>query len=294
MSTVRFAAVETGGSKILCRVTDGAGEALAEARFATTTPADALAELDGFIASALLGGELHAVGLASFGPLVVDPAARDYGYMAVTPKPHWSGSNLRQALEARLGVRTVVDTDVNAAALAESRDGAGKGIEAVAYVTVGTGVGGGLCVRGRTLHGASHPEIGHLRLHRAPGDVAASACVFHHDCVEGLVSGPAGALRLGAGERQEDRPDLRDQTAGYLAELCRTLTLAWAPGCIILGGGVLHWPGLLAAVQAKLAEAAGGYGPLALAQRPDFLRRPAFTDSGLEGALMMARAAAHP
>src|SRR5207244_13529397 len=65
----------------------------------------------------------------------------------------------------KLGLPTILGTDVDLAALAEATAGAGQGSDPVFYVTVGTGIGGGLVVGGRTYqgHGSAAAEIGHLR-----------------------------------------------------------------------------------------------------------------------------------
>src|SRR5215468_10888226 len=165
-----FAGVETGGTKILARIVDMGGRVLAEGRWPTTTPEAALEALTNFIASASAGRSLAGIGIAAFGPLVCDELSEDYGRVLNTPKSHWSGSNLRAGLAGRFAVPVVIDTDVNAAARAEWQQGAGQGVRCLAYVTVGTGIGGGFLVDGRPLHGALHPEIGHLRLIRRDGD----------------------------------------------------------------------------------------------------------------------------
>src|SRR6516225_11785061 len=197
MSEPVFAGVETGGSKTLARIVDTRERVLAEGRWPTTTPAAALEALTGFIASATPGRSLAGIGIAAFGPLVCDELSRDYGRVLNTPKANWSGSNLRAGLAARFAVPVVIDTDVNAAARAEWQRGAGRGVRYLAYVTVGTGIGGGFVVDGRPLHGALHPEIGHIRLTRRDGDDSPSVCPFHPNCAEGLTGGPAIARRLG-------------------------------------------------------------------------------------------------
>src|SRR5215469_9012261 len=186
-----FAGVETGGSKILARIVDARGQALADGRWPTTTPEAALEALTTFIATATPGRPLAGIGIAAFGPLVCDELSQDYGRVLSTPKANWSGSNLRAGLAGRFAVPVAIDTDVNAAAQAECQQGAGQGVRCLAYVTVGTGIGGGLVVDGRPLHGALHPEIGHMRLTRRDDDDAHSACPFHSNCAEGLTSGPA-------------------------------------------------------------------------------------------------------
>jgi fructokinase len=285
-----LAAIETGGTKVLCRVTTADGRMIADARFPTSTPQAALEDVASCIASAASHGRLAAIGLASFGPLVVDSAAPDWGRMLPTPKPHWTGFNLRAALADRFGVPVAVETDVGAAARAEQASGAGAGLTSVAYLTVGTGIGGGLALSGRTLAGASHPEVGHLRLCRAADDRTPSACPFHADCAEGLASGPAVALRLRAGETLADRPEVRAQIGNYLGQLCAVLTLAWSPQALVLGGGVMGAPGLLEAVAAAMRDQLGGYAPAAAAA--GYVRAAALEHAGLEGALLLASGAA--
>jgi fructokinase len=286
-----FAGVETGGTKILARVVDAGGRVLADGRWPTTTPQAALEDLAAFIATAVPAGRsLGGIGIAAFGPVVRDERSRDYGRILNTPKPGWSGSNLRAALAGRLGVPVAVDTDVNAAARAEWQRGAGRGVRCLAYVTVGTGIGGGLVLDGRPLQAALHPEIGHIRLARREGDRAQSVCPFHENCVEGLAAGPAIARRLGANRVLTDDTAVLGLVADYLGDLAATLVLSWSPGRIVWGGGVIT-PPLLERLQGALGKALAGYGVGEAATAPDFCVLAALADSGLEGALLMARAA---
>lgn len=284
MSQGAFLAVETGGTKIVWRLEDRAGDVLGQGRFATGRPEVAVEAL----VEAVGGRPVAAIGVASFGPLAVDPTAPHYGRMLATPKPGWAGSNLSEALSGRLDAPFVVDTDVNAAAVAEARLGAGRGARAVAYVTVGTGIGGGLCVDGRTLKGALHPEIGHLFVRRAEGDAQPGVCPFHADCVEGLAAGPAVQARL-AGRRLEDAPEVRGLVADYLGQMVAGLLFAWAPDRIVFGGGVMTTPGLLAEVEAAAQRAVGGYGSGVVMGESGYLVPAALADAGLEGAMLMAR-----
>ena len=125
-------------------------------------------------------------------------AAR-FGWITKTPKPGWSDTDLLGALRSAIPVPAGFDTDVNGAALAEWRWGAGRGRRSVLYLTVGTGIGGGLCLEGKPLHGLSHPEMGHVWIPRPAQERTrfAGICPFHGDCLEGLASGPALAARWG-------------------------------------------------------------------------------------------------
>ncbi len=286
-STSARAGIELGGTKALCRVTDAAGVMLGEVRLATQAPAVTVGELGAFLRRTLSGRALGALGVASFGPLGVDPRSASYGRLLATPKPLWGGFDLRGALSAEVRTQVLVDTDVNAAALAEQALGAGRGCASLAYVTVGTGIGAGLAIEGTPLRGILHPEAGHLRLPRRPGDTHLSTCPFHADCVEGLAAGPAVAARRKSAPSLESLPEQRALVGGYLADLAAALVLTWAPERIVLGGGVMATPGLLAEVRGALPGVLNGYGPTA-ALAPDYLVAASLKDSGLEGAILMA------
>jgi len=288
-----FAGVETGGTKILARIVDAGGRVVAEGRWPTTTPEAALADLAAFIARAVgARARLAAIGIAAFGPLVRDELSRDYGRVLSTPKAAWTGSNLRAQLAGRFAVPVAIDTDVNAAARAEWQRGAGRGVRSLAYVTVGTGIGGGLVVEGRPLEGALHPEIGHIRLARRDGDQVQSVCPFHVNCVEGLAAGPAIAQRLGESRALSDEPAVLELIAAYLGDLAAMLVLFWSPERIVWGGGVMATPRLLERLRRALSAALAGYGVGEAARAPDFCALAALADSGLEGALLMATALA--
>jgi fructokinase len=286
-----FAAIETGGTKILARIVDSGGRVVTDGRWPTTTPAAALEDLATFIAETLAPGRrLAGIGIAAFGPLVRDERSSDYGRVLNTPKPGWTGSNLRAGLAGRFGVPVAIDTDVNAAARAEWQQGAGRGVRSLAYVTVGTGIGGGLVVEGRPLAGALHPEIGHIRLARRERDQVQSVCPFHENCAEGLASGPAIARRLGLSRTLAFEPAVLELVADYLGDLAATLVLTWSPERIVWGGGVMATPHMLERLRSALSEALAGYGVGEAAGAADFCARAALADSGLDGALLLARA----
>jgi fructokinase len=278
--------VETGGTKILARLVGDDGATLADARWPTTTPEAAVEAIVAFVREAAPDGrKLSAIGMAAFGPLLVDPAEPDHGLMLATAKPGWTGSNLARDLATRLTAPARVDTDVNAAALAER---AQSGLPSLAYLTVGTGIGAGLATTAGSLRGALHPEVGHIRVVRREGDAFASACPFHADCAEGLAAGPALAARL-AGASLDDRPDVAAIVADYVAQLAVILVLTWAPHRIVVGGGVGSAPGMLDAVRQAFARALDAYGLSPCVREPAFIAPPTLADAGLEGALLIAK-----
>lgn len=281
-----YLAVETGGTKLLARLVRG-DAVLAEGRWPTTTPDAAGAALLAFAG----GVQVSAIGIAGFGPIVVDPGAVNYGEVLATPKPGWAGANLRRTLSHRLSAPAAVDTDVNAAALAEQHHGAGRDCASVAYVTVGTGIGAGLARDGRTLTGALHPEMGHVPVLRVAGDDTPSTCPFHPSCAEGLAAGPAVQARL-AGRALDSAPDDFAAVADYLGQLFATIVLAWTPHRIVAGGGVLNVGGLREAAAAHMVKALGGYGVGTPATEPDFIVAPMLEHAGLDGALILAKGGA--
>lgn len=257
-----FAGVELGGTKGIALVWR-AGRIVERHQVPTTDPDETLAALGDWLTGHPLNDAFAGLGIASFGPVRLDPAAADHGQILTTTKPGWSGAPVLAALARRVACPIAIDTDVNAAALVEHRWGAGQGCSSLVYLTIGTGVGGGIVVDGRPVHGALHPELGHLRLRRAAGDAFAGACSFHGDCIEGLISGPALAARFG-GSIHAAAPDdpRRDFLASDLAQLFAALILTLAPQKLLVGGGVgLGVSGLLDAAVGKLPALLAGYLP---------------------------------
>jgi fructokinase len=185
------------------------------------------------------------------------------------------------------------DTDVNGAALAEMQWGAGQGLTDFAYITVGTGVGVGLVVRGRPTRGISHSELGHIRPSRLPGDTWPGSCPYHGDCVEGLASGTAIKARLGSTHLSTVAANdpLWDSVAHTLVQLCHTLVCTTGPQKIVIGGGVIQrQPHLLARLEPMLVESLAGYMPLPKAGR--YIDAPGLGDqAGPLGPIALALAA---
>lgn len=288
-----FGCIEAGGTKFMLGVADGDGVFHAKTRMATTTPAETLTRVTTWLGEVTGGAQAFTViGIASFGPLDLDPTSPGRGRIMRTAKPGWSGTDMVTPFARVFGCPVAIDTDVNGAALAESLWGAARGADVSAYVTVGTGIGGGAIVHGAPLHGFGHPEMGHFRPQRHPADAGfAGICPFHGDCLEGLASGSAIAARSGGSlsELPEDHPT-HMIVACYLAQLCISLRAILAPRVIVMGGGVMNTPGLLARIRDEVAVLGGDYFPGD--GKAIILPAGLGAEAGLRGALALAQRAA--
>jgi fructokinase len=281
-------AVEAGGTKFVLAIGRGHDEIVAQTQIPTTTPDETLQRVIVWFQGQ---GGIAALGIASFGPVDLDPASPTWGSITDTPKPGWSQASVAARLRAALGCPVGLDTDVNGAAIGEYRYGAAKGCDVAIYVTVGTGIGGGAIIGGETVKGSRHPEMGHVMLRRHPQDLDfAGACPIHGDCLEGLASGPAIKARWGA-SLSDLAPDhvAHQIIADYLAQFCQTLIALYAPQRIILGGGVLQTAGLLGKIRARAAAYAGSYFGV---RADEIVVAPGLgTRSGIAGAFELAKKA---
>ena len=288
MSGSVYAGVELGGTKCVLTLAASKDQQLACEVVPSTSPAETVGRIEEILLRWQQERPLTSLGIASFGPVDLDPASRTYGFITTTSKPNWGGTDVAQRLKASLGVPTAFDTDVNGAAFAEMRWGAGQGMRDFAYVTVGTGVGVGLIANGFAMRGFMHCELGHIRVARLAGDDWPGACPFHGDCVEGLASGSALAARFGGhplDDLREDDP-VWDSVVFTLAQLCHTIACTAAPRAIAIGGGVLErQPHLLERIQPALDESLNGYLDLPA----NFIRSPALgAKAGPLGSIALA------
>ena len=261
MAEQLIGAIEAGGTKFVAAVAREDGTVLAETRIPTETPATCFPALAQFFRNAAnQNGAIGAFGVASFGPIDIDPASPTYGTFTTTPKPGWSGARYHDAL-GEFGVPIVVDTDVNGAALGEWQSGAGQGCKTLAYTTIGTGVGCGVLCEGKSLMGFSHYEGGHIGVaHDRAADPFAGFCPFHGDCLEGLAAGPAIKARWGQSLSDLGSPaDKVALIAGYIAQLAANLVLLHMPDRLVFGGGVMKTPGLIEALRSATEQRIAGY-----------------------------------
>lgn len=291
-----FGAIETGGSKVICAVGTGPHDIRDRVRIPTTTPSETLAEVNDFLLRHHREAPLAAVGVGSFGPLDLHPASPTYGYVLDTPKPGWPNTDLLDPIQQVLDLPVALDTDVNASALGEHRWGAGVGLDSLVYITIGTGIGGGAVVAGRPVHGASHPEMGHVRIpHDRESDPFEGFCPYHGDCFEGLAAGPAIELRWGIpGESLPEDHPAWELEAGYLAAGIANIVLVLSPQRIVVGGGVMEQRHLFPMIRERVVELLHGYGVTEeiVGNMDGYIVPPALgDDSGIAGAFALAEMA---
>jgi fructokinase len=254
----QYGLIEAGGTKFVLGVADAGGAIAATHRIPTTTPDQTLG------------------------------AAITWFREQRLTKPHWSHADIAGPFAKAFSCPVAIETDVNGAALAEARWGAGKGQASLLYLTVGTGVGGGFVNSSGLLHGVSHPEMGHIRMPRHPDDAGfTGSCPFHGDCLEGLASGPAIIARWGQSLSQLGASHPGNAMIGwYLGQAVCTFQAIMEPARVVLGGGVMGTPGLLEIVRMQAARAGAGYfagDPSEVVVAPGL-----GTNSGLLGALAVA------
>ena len=286
-----FGGMEGGGTKFVCAVGRGPDAIVDEIRLQTTTPDETLSQAIAFFQKY----NLSAIGLASFGPLDLDPASPTYGSITATPKPGWVGTNVLAAFQFVFKVPLAFELDVNAAAFGEySWIPENRKLDSLVYFTIGTGIGAGLIINRKITHGLIHPEAGHMRLpHDRKKDPFPGNCPFHGDCFEGMASGPALARRWRRpAEMLPDHHPAWEQEATYIAYALVNVILVLSPKRIVLGGGVMEHQTLFPSIRSKVRGLLNGYlaSPVLAGTMEDYIVPPALgRRSGILGALALAK-----
>jgi glucokinase len=263
-------AIDLGGTKILSAVIDRDGGMLA--RDHTVTPAalgqEAVIEAIGASVERAIAqvsadiSEMHAVGIGAPGP-----SNPEKGILFTSPNlPGWRNVPIRDIIQSLFDKRTFLINDANAAALAEHRFGAGRNTKNMIYITVSTGIGGGVIVDERPMTGAigTAAELGHMTIN----DTGPRCNCGNTGCWETLASGTALArkargrieggtssliLNLAQGDHQkisartvQEAAEQEDELAGeliaqtgyYLGVGLANLINIFNPEMIVIGGGV--------------------------------------------------------
>ncbi|WP_455383652.1 ROK family protein [Salinispira pacifica] len=297
MAAPLYGGIEAGGTKFVCAVGTGPDDIREEIRFPTTEPEPTIRKAIEFFRNQE-HGQLSAIGISSFGPVDPDPGSPTFGHITTTPKKPWLHTDFAGPIHRALAVPVGFDTDVNGAALGEWRWGAGRSLNTIIYLTVGTGIGGGVLIDGRPHHGMIHPEMGHVRIpHDRTRDPFEGSCPFHKDCLEGLASGPAIEARAGRkGDSIEPDDPLWDIIAEYLAYSLVNYIVVLSPQRIILGGGVMDQQQLFPKIRERVGSFLNGYiqSPAILDRIDSFIVPPGLGNrAGVLGAIALAEEAAH-
>lgn len=278
-------AIEAGGTKFVCAVSDDQLTIQERVTIPTTTPEETMKQVFAFFDRF----EIAAIGVGSFGPIDINTESPTYGYITTTPKTAWENFDFLGSLKTRYDVPMGWTTDVNAAALGELEKGAAKENHSCVYLTVGTGIGGGAVVNGQPLEGFGHPEMGHLLVRTHPDDSFEGLCPYHGNCLEGLASGPAIEKRYGKkGHELGDRNDVWEMEADYLAQALVSYALVLSPEKFILGGGVMKQQQLFPMIREKFTEKMAGY--VAVPEMNSYIVPPGLgDDAGITGSLILAQ-----
>ncbi len=280
-------AVEAGGTKIVCGIGNAAGEVLDRVSFPTEQPEKTIERIVEYYRDK----DVAAIGYGSFGPINIDAASPQYGYVTTTPKPGWSNYPVLPELKKAIDVPFGWDTDVNAAALGEATWGAAQGLDSCLYYTIGTGVGVGVYLEDRLTHGLVHPEGGHVLTRLYPGDTFKGVCPYHGNCLEGVAAGPAIQARWGVkADKLPVDHEAWEIEAYYIGQAIASAVLLVSPKRIILGGGVMHQLQLFPLIREQVRHNLNGYVVAsALAENIDeYIVPPGLGDNaGLCGSLAL-------
>eukprot|EP00040_Diaphanoeca_grandis_P039418 m.258998 g.258998 ORF g.258998 m.258998 type:complete len:354 (-) comp37431_c0_seq1:52-1113(-) len=306
-STDRFAAVELGGMSIRVAIAEGRTDnMIARMTIKTGDPESTLATIVAWLKKQFAEAPFQALGIASFGPIDPRVGSPTFGQITSTPKEKWRNFDVYKALDV-FGVPVGFDTDVNAPAMYEymyanqHATSAADAITSCAYITVGTGVGIGLVVNDKPVHGLLHPEGGHMPYPKRKGDTFEG--LEGWTIPQGIESNACAlALQARAGLATPDElADLDDDhpvwahAAHFLAGACVNLILLASPEKIVLGGGVLNRACLFPMIRKETQRMLNGYIQVdsIVTSAIDKYIVPAIhtNDAGIIGALALAEAA---
>lgn len=281
-----FGAIEAGGTKFVCAVSDNDLNIIERISFPTTYPEETLQRVFEFFDKY---DDVKVIGIGSFGPIDVNIKSSTYGYVTTTPKTKWINFNFLGAMKEHYNIPIGWTTDVNIACLGEYELGSASDVESCIYLTVGTGVGGGSIINGKFIEGFGHPEMGHILIKSHPDDDFEGVCPYHKNCLEGLAAGPSIEKRYGV-KAQDIDPDHKiwGIVAYYLAQALMNYTLIVRPEKIILGGGVMNQEQMIHLVREAFNSLLANYVEI-----PDintYIVTPSLgNNAGITGGLILAQ-----
>ena len=278
-------AIEAGGTKFVCAISDEALKIKERISIPTTTPEETLTAVFNFFDTY----QVDAIGIGSFGPIDVNPLSSTYGYITSTPKPGWKNFPFLEKMKERYDIPFAWTTDVNAAAYGEIKKGAAIGKNSCIYITVGTGIGAGIVVDSKVIHGFGHPEAGHILVKRDERDSYEGTCPYHKDCLEVVAAGPAIGNRFGIKAQELPKEHVAwEIEAYYLAQALVNYTLVLSPEKIIFGGGVMKQTQLFPLIYKEFTKLMNGY--VSTPELEEYIVPCALGDNaGITGCLLLAQ-----
>lgn len=304
--------VDIGGTKIAAGLVDGEG--VIHAQTTRPTPATDVSAIENVVADVveeLVGSEtVLAVGVAAAGYI---DASQSVVYYA--PNLAWRNEPIRERIQERIGLPTIVENDANAAGWAEYRFGAGRLFTHMTMLTIGTGVGGAIIMDDRLFRGGFGvgAEIGHLRV--VPDGLecgcGARGCIEQYGSGRALLRyaaeashDPVVGTALAAVRRADgtiDSGDARSLLAAHdpgalaalstlgdwLGQACASLDAVLDPQVFVIGGGVsVAGEHLLEPIRQAFRRtvSARGFRP-----EPEFRIAELINDAGIVGAADLAR-----
>ncbi|TMF41089.1 MAG: ROK family protein [Chloroflexi bacterium] len=266
-------ALDIGGTKILAGIIDPSGKIVARRSIGTLAERgaeDVVARCVSLMRELAREAQVAVEMLAGIGCSVPGPLDPEGGVVLFSPNLGWRNVPLAQWLRHQCGVPVEIEDDARCAASGEARRGAARGAEMAVYITISTGIGGGLIINGRVYRGAHGfaGEIGHMTL-EANGPPCSCG---NNGCFESLASGSAIAARARQAVLHGDETTLASfhdgpltaeqviqaakagdavatrivEAAGvYVGIGLAAVATAFDPQIIVLGGGVVRQEGIL-------------------------------------------------
>ena len=278
-----FGGAELGGTKCVLAVAENPINLVKRIEIPTETPRKTFKNIFDFFGNY----KLNSIGIGTFGPIILDSKSIDYGLLISDSKKGWKGTNIFTEIKSNFDVMVTIDTDVNASAIGEYNFGAGKACPTLVYITIGTGIGGGVLINGKPHIGNFHLEIGHMQVPNP--DNFPGVCRIHGDCWEGIASGPSIEARWEVPSTEIPESHVAwEKEAELLASGIISIIANYSPDRIILGGGVMKQKHLYHKIHSKINELWNGYTPLGIVS--DLVVEPELgSDSGVIGALVIGQ-----
>lgn len=291
-----YIGIEGGGTKFVCAHGSGPHDLQDRIVIPTATPDVTVHALLEYIQAICAKTPIAAIGVGMFGPLNLDKDSTHYGRVGNTTKKAWVHFDFVGALQRELKLPIGFDTDVNATAISEYRWGAAQGLSDFIYLTIGTGIGAGIMANHQLIHGAMHPETGHILIPQDKSvDPFQCICRYHQHCFEGLASGPAIKERWQVASALDLPPDhpAWDLEASYIGLALANYTLCYSPKRIIVGGGVMRQQQLLPKIRQQLLKYLGNYieNPLLQAVENYVVKPGLAENAGVCGGIALAEIA---